>query len=478
MAKLFIGVDIGTSSIKVAVVEVDPQGRALVTYHVSRSYPAGRQRDAGTWSQLARTMVAELNPASAPAGIGFSGQMHSLIPLDEMRRSMSPTMLWCDMQGLPRLQRFVAEQCPLSEFVERTGNLPLPDFTLAKWLYLRNEKPDLADGVRYLPSAKDYVRWTFDPGSDLITDPTDAAGTQVYNLFQQAWDPVLIKQAEIPASALGIILPSAQVVGKADELNRQWAGTPLVNGAGDQAACGRAVGAGSPGQASLSLGTSGVLAVSLAKTALPDGWTGDLHIFPGWQPDMYQVIATIPALGSGLSWAASLLGVDLAALDDLAREGSEIDLGGEQAGFFPFLDGMGAPNPDSTVRAAFYGLSSSMDRRVIAWIIYQGFAMEIRMLVDAINAVGVDISQVTLSGGASQLPTFAAAIAAYLPVPCRRASARAGSAVGAALIAADTVLGPNTAWLDSAERIRAAARPMDPLWLARRSAHPKPWQFA
>ncbi len=471
MAKLYMGVDVGTSSMKVAAIEIESDGSTSLVGELSRGYPPGGERDAETWSRMALTMVSEFNPPDPPVAIGFTGQMHSLIPVDHTHRPLSSALLWYDMQGLPYLQRFVDEQCSVKAFVRRTGNLPLPDFTLAKWLYLRATDPELARQVRYLPSAKDSVRWAFDPTPDLVTDPTDAAGTQLYSPFRQAWDSALIAQARIPPHALGRVRPSTALVGRAVGLGRGWERTWLVNGAGDQAACGRAVDATSPGAASLSLGTSGVLAVALTREALPSAWTGDLHLFPSSDPETYQIIATIPALGAGLTWAADLLGVELAGLDALAQEGSRSETPGERAGFFPFLNGMGAPHPDASVRAGFYGLSTLTDRRVLAWIIYQGFAMELKTLVDGLNLAGVPITQVTLSGGACQLPTFVAAIASYLPVPCRFAPTLTGSAVGAALIAADAVLGSDAPRLDVSKPVHVPPRSMDSRWLELRAAY-------
>lgn len=430
----WVGVDVGTSSLKAVLVSVDEdRGFARVERTVSRAYAADGSptRDPAAWASHAAAALHEVVRGARPLGVGFTGQMHALIPLESGDRVAAPVRLWLDTEGEPALARFVRRH-PF-DWVARTGNIPLPDFTLAKWLCARERTAGLKERVRRLLLPKDFVRTRVAPGSTVCTDPTDAAGTQVYDPFAGRWDMDIAAAAGIPPEALVDVLPSDAVVG--EMRLGECAGVKVVVGAGDQAAAARAVGAVVPGVASLSLGTSGVLLAPLGRADLPPGWSGDLHLFPGVAGSGPQVIATIPALGPGLSWAARLLGATTEELEAWAGAGE----GGPC--FFPYLGGSGAPHADTERRGVLVGLGLDTDRAAVARAVYEGYALEFGALLDELRAAGVAVREVVLSGGAAELAVFARTVASALGTPVYRVHASSASAAGAALLARDAVRG-------------------------------------
>ena len=182
-----IGVDVGTSSLKAVRIRVD--GRRLTVEAVaSRGYGQGGRptRDPAVWVKAARAALAELADGGPLDAVGYAGQMHALVPvIDGVARA--PATLWLDYDGEPQLTAFCRAHPDLS-LLDRTGNIPLPDFTLAKWLRWRDLHPQLAPRVERLPAAKDHVRDTFTSSAGWITDINEASGTQLFDPFGQAWD--------------------------------------------------------------------------------------------------------------------------------------------------------------------------------------------------------------------------------------------------------------------------------------------------
>jgi xylulokinase len=430
----YIGIDVGTSSLKAVLVEIQ-EASVSVVREVSEPYSKDDLivRTPEVWVECARSILAKLN-AEVPRGIGFTGQMHSLIALSKERRVLPPSLLWLDMHGDSDLVDFVKD-FP-DQMVTRTGNIPLPDFTLAKWLYASRVNPRIRTETEMLLPAKDFVRLSLDPDSHGCTDPSEAAGTQLFNPFSGKWDLELVDRARIPRRALPLVVSASTKAGSGGAIAAAWGDAFLVVGAGDQAAAARAVGAAEEGVVSISLGTSAVISVPWKMASLPKGWDGSLHLLPGTEKSVQDIIATIPAFGPGLQWAARLLGGNLDDLDRWARIGDNDD---RPLLFFPYLGGSGAPHPDIHRRGSFSGLDLSTTRESVARAIYDGFAMELSTLLDEIRRWGAPAQHVVLSGGASQLPTLIETIASFIDLPCFSVANPSASAIGAALLARDAV---------------------------------------
>ncbi len=428
----FFGIDIGTSSLKAVSVEV--KGRAArVVREITEPYgkdDAGLVRSPKVWAERAAVALSKLE--GEPRGIGVTGQMHALVALDAHDRVLPPTLLWLDMQGEPQLREFVKRFA--GQMVQRTANIPLPDFTLAKWLYASQQNPDLITATRRLLPAKDFVRCRLVPGSPACTDPSEAVGTQLYNPFLRRWDDEIVGAARIPRSAVPEVVEAARQVAFGGGHGQAY----FVTGAGDQAAAARAVGADSEGTGSLSLGTSAVVSVPWKLASLPRGWDGALHLLPGTRESVYDVIATVPAFGPGLQWAADLLGGSLSDLDAWAAAGESVPEE-ERPDFIPYLSGSGAPHPDVHRRAVASGITLGTTREAFARSIYDGFAMELASLVVEIKAWNVPVKEIVISGGATRLENLVLTIASYIDCPCFAVESTAASSVGAALLASDAL---------------------------------------
>lgn len=424
-AMKLIGIDIGTSSVKAVRIRADDG--ITVEAAVSRPYAADNAptRDPALWARLAEEALVELTTGEAVSAIGFTGQMHSLVALERGGALAAPVKLWLDMDGAPDLEAFVAAYP--GSFARDTGNIPLPDFTLAKWLWARRLDPSLSGRIDGLYCAKDYVRALLDPSAPFVVDRNEATGMQVFDPFADRWHDDLLERAGLPRAALPRPVSATEVAGV-------WRGIPMVVGVGDQAAAARAIGSLVPGVASLSLGTSGVLSIPLMKHALPVDWDGAFHLFPTGFDDNYQVIGTVPAFGATLRWLQNLFGRPMAELDAAA---AALPVGQGRELFVPYLAGAGAPHPCHDLAAALSGLTVASGLAGIVRAVYDGMAQELATITHEAAAIGAPTDVVLLSGGATHLPGLVATLAAFLPCECRLVDAAEASAVGAALAGLD-----------------------------------------
>ncbi len=467
-----IGIDIGTSSIKAVVAEID--GDARVTRSVSKGYSAdgAPTRDPQCWTDLARDALIELAAHGRPDAIGFTGQMHGFVAVDRHGDIAAPVKLWLDMDGAADLDRFVATQGGPAAIVRKTGNLPLPDFTLAKWLHALAGDPTLAERTHRLYCVKDYVRAALDPAADFVVDANEACGTQMQDPLTGAWAGEILSAARIPPSALPEITPAARKAGDGSGLGTDLAGVPLVLGVGDQATAMRAVGVDRPGTLSLSLGTSGVASLAADRKDIRANWDGAFHLFPTGYSPMMEVIGTVPAFGATLRWLSKVLRIDIGEVDRLAAETRP---GDPTPIFLPYLAGSGAPNPFHTVAASLIDFTADLTAERLVRAVYDGLAQELATVVQEARRLGIDADRVILSGQPTSLPQLSKTLAAFFDMECLVVDAPSASAVGAALIAADHLqaglnpklpaqrlstdkVGLSSAWLAERERVLAGAR--------------------
>ena len=368
------------------------------------------------------------------AGVGFTGQMHALVAVDETLRPLRPAVLWLDYEGTAPLQTMLLGH-PEIDFVRSTGNIALPDFTLAKWLVAVEQEPGLASATHAILGAKDYVR-TVLCGSEIITDWNEAAGTQLYDPFRRSWSDDIATAAGLPVGTLPTVVDSTTLIVPPRNRGGVRVGDHGVVGTGDQAAAARAVGALREGVVSLSLGTSGVLAARLDMPDLPNDWDGRFHLFPLDTAGAFQLIGTIPSVGPTLRWVSQLLRV---SIEKLSRLAGSVDTDRPGARFFPYLAGRGAPNADAHQEGALLGLTEKTTSAEVAQAVYVGIAFELGSIVEEMRALGVQVEHVVCSGAVAVDSHLVELIAACADVRCSTASSLSASSSGAALLAHDAV---------------------------------------
>lgn len=431
---MFLGIDIGTSSIK--SVLVDERDRVLASataaLEVSRPQPGFSEQDPEHWWRGVAATLDELKSKrpkelAAVAGIGLSGQMHGATLLDKAGKVLRPCILWNDGRSA---QECAELEAGFADLHRVTGNLAMPGFTAPKLLWVRHHEPEIFARIAMVLLPKAYVRYRLT--GEYVEEMSDAAGTLWLDVGKRAWSDSALSATHLTREQMPKLVEGSAVSGTLHkELALRWgmAKPPVVaGGAGDNAAGAVGLGAIHDGDAFLSLGTSGVLWVTTAKFA-PNPASA-AHAFCHAIPDTWDQMGVILSAAASLSWLSGLLGESEA---DLLRALGDKPLRPSPVTFLPYLTGERTPHNDAAIRGMFYGLTPDTDRRQMTQAVLEGVAFAFKDCRAALEAAGSKISTADVIGGGSRSPFWIRVLASALDLPLNRlAEGETGAAFGAA----------------------------------------------
>jgi len=447
--------DLGTTSLRALVV--DPGGTVLgqasAPYPTAQPHPGWTEQKPDDWWQACRSALSDLRARGLLAqvrAIGLTGQMHGSVFLDHRLSVLRPAILWND-------QRTAAEAAEIEERVggrhllTLTGNRALTGFTAPKVLWLRHHEPTHFRRLRHLLLPKDYLRLRLT--GELATDVADASGTLFFDVRARGWSSEVMRLLDLDEGLLPTALESPAVSGRvtgsvATDLGLPK-GTPVVAGAGDQAAGAVGAGAVSPGVVMVSIGTSGVVFTAAERPAVERG--GRLHAFCHAVPGLWHVMGVTLSAGGSFAWLASTLGESEERLSQMARS-STAGAGGLI--FLPYLSGERTPHADPLARGAFVGLTASHGPGDLARAVMEGVVFSLRDCLELVRALRLPIREVRLIGGGARSPLWRQIVANVFGLPILGLEAEEGAAYGAALLAG---VGAGL-WRDVPEACRAAVR--------------------
>ena len=450
---MFLGLDFGTSAVKALLVD-DAQtvvASASVALSVQRPAVGHSEQDPEAWWQATLDAVDALGrdhaaALSAVVGIGLSGQMHGAVLLDSAGAVLRPAILWNDV-------RSAAECTELEDAVpdlrQVTGNIAMPGFTAPKLLWVRKHEPAVFAAVRTVLLPKAYIRYRMT--GDMIEEMSDASGTLWLDVGARDWSDVMLAASGLSRAAMPRLVEGNGAAGSLHpELAARWhmAGRPvLAGGAGDNAAGAVGLSAIRPGDALVSLGTSGVLFATTDRfRPYPQA---AVHAFCHALPATWHQMGVTLSAADSLAWWAGVTGLSEA---DLLAEVGQVT-SPSPALFLPYLGGERTPHNDGTIRAAFAGLSHGTDRRLLTQAVLEGVAFSLRDCLDALVASGTRIEAADVIGGGSRSHVWVAILASVLGIPLSRlAAGETGGAFGAARLARMAVTGeaPETVCLPPA----------------------------
>ncbi|MGA2514395.1 MAG: FGGY family carbohydrate kinase [Candidatus Limnocylindrales bacterium] len=373
-----LGIDAGTSACKASLIGRD--GAAVSATSDAYGYvsprPEWAEQDPALWWNGAVQSVARAREAAGCSSVdivavGVTGQMHSAVLLGEDLEPVSPALLWCDQRAVSECAR--AERA-FPAIREITLNPLLPAFTLSKLLWVRDHETAIYRRIRHVLLPKDFLRLRMT--GQLATDPSDASGTSMFDARNWVWSTEILDALGIAPSWLPACFPSASTTGSlgasAAALLGLQPGTPVVAGAGDQAAQAIGLGATEPSVLVAQIGTSGVIVASSLRPV--DG--AFCHAAPG----RWIRLNSLHAAGSSLTWARDAFapGEDLA---DLLRAAGETTPGAAGLMFLPFLMGERSGYAAS-VPATLCGLRPDHRRGHLVRAVLEGVAYELRRMLD------------------------------------------------------------------------------------------------
>lgn len=431
---MYLGIDLGTSAIKVILMD---EGGALVAQassdlDVSRPQPLWSEQDPEDWWSATNDAIGQLRQShgdvlASVRGIGLSGQMHGATLLDAQDRVLRPAILWNDGRS--------AAECESIEMAEPnsrtiTGNIAMPGFTAPKLLWVKNHEPEVFDQVAKVLLPKDYVRLRMT--GDYASDQSDSAGTLWLDVANRKWSSAMLDTCGLSEDQMPKLFEGTEVTGTLlPAVAEAWglSPVPVAGGAGDNAAGAAGVGVVTPGTGFLSLGTSGVLFVSNAGY-LPNP-DGAVHTFCHCIPDRWHQMAVILSAASCLTWVTKLVGAkDEGSIIDQIEANADQD---NTPIFLPYLSGERTPHNDPHAKGAFFGMTHETTSVELGLAVLEGVAFAFADGQQALIDAGTDIGDVTVIGGGSRSAYWAQIIANVLQRPLTlRDGGEVGPAYGAA----------------------------------------------
>lgn len=449
--KYWLGIDIGTGGSRALVVDAAGEVVAGVTVahaDMTMEQPLWAEQHPDDWSRAAFEAVrGALAKAGATgddiAGVGFSGQMHGLVLLDESKSVIRPALIWCDQRSQDQVD-WMNETAGAEFILEQTANPVLTGFTAPKLLWVRDHDPASYEKTRTMLLPKDYVRFRLT--GEFAADVSDASGTALYDVVNRRWADPLISKIGVDRSILPEAAESSAVVGAVSESAAKEtglkAGTPVVAGAGDQAASAVGNGIVKSGLVSCTIGTSGVVFSHMDQVAYDP--TGRVHTFCHAVPGKWHVMGVTQGAGLSLQWYRNQLGATFRAqaeetgtdaYDLMMDEAAKAPEGSEGLYWLPYLMGERTPHLDAMARGGWIGLTAKHTQAHLLRSMVEGVSYSLKDCLDIVEALGVDVASVRASGGGAKSPFWRDMLANVFGSPITTLETQEGSAYGAALLA-------------------------------------------
>jgi len=481
-----LGIDVGTGGTRAVLIDGAGQIVASETIeHVPFASPqtGWAEQDPDDWWRAAVAAIRavlshdNITPDSISA-VGLSGQMHGAVLLDADDKLLRPSIIWCDQRSEAQCQQ-LTEQIGASRLIELTCNPALTGFTLPKILWVKDHEPEHWRRLRSLLLPKDYVRLRLT--GDKAIDVADASGTLLLDVSARQWSREMLDAAGINDNVLPRLFESPEITGSvsqsAAELTGLRAGTPVVAGAGDQAAGAVGMGIVKPGSVSATIGTSGVVFAATNNPALDP--KGRVHTFCHAIPNRWHVMGVTQGAGLSLRWFRDQFG--LAPYDQLTAEAADVPAGADNLLWAPYLMGERTPHLDPNARAALVGLTASHTRAHVVRAILEGVAFSLRDSLEIFRDMNVPVESIRLGGGGARSKLWRQIQADVYAHAVDIVQAEEGAAYGAALLAGvggglwksvDDACAEVVRVVDRIEPDAAAVKVLEPLYRSYRELYP------
>jgi xylulokinase len=449
---LLMGIDIGTTGCKTILVD----GAGKVIDNEIEGYPLfsprhgwSEQNPEDWWGAAQNTVrkVAERNRANLDglAGIGLSGQMHGLVPLDAGGKVIRPAILWNDQRTGPQCERVYEQVGGVQGLLEYTNNRMLPGYTGGKILWVREHEPSNFDRMVKFLNPKDYVRYRLT--GETATEVSDASGTGLFDVRSRTWSAKLFERLGIPTGLAPVCHESTVVSGQvaagvAESLGLPKA-LPVAGGGGDSVIQTLGTGVISNDVLMTTIGTAGIISTALERYRENPG--GMLQVFCNVMPGEWHAMGVTLAAGGSLNWAKGILGgaeSEVSRLcgedvyDLISSEASQSPPGSRGLVFLPYLQGERCPHTDPDARGAFIGLSITTRKSDLFRSVMEGVIFSFRDVAEIFASLGMSFSHIATSGGGAQSGLWRQIHADIFKKRVVTVSgSRGGAAYGAAIVA-------------------------------------------
>ena len=434
----YIGIDLGTSSVKLLLMQNDGAVLSSISkeYPVNYPKPGWSEQDPEDWLRqtlagLAELLETEHADKGQIRGIGIGGQMHGLVALDDKDQVIRPAILWNDGRTEAETQ-YLNQEIGEKKLAEYTGNIAFAGFTAPKLLWMKKNEPKKFGAIKKIMLPKDYL--VYQLTGAFTTDVSDASGMLLLDVKNRKWSKEMLEICGIQEEMLPEIKESYDVSGQLKSelaVSLGLTGTiSVVAGAGDNAAAAIGTGTVENGSCNISIGTSGTVFIASDNFRL--GENNAIHSF-GHANGKYHLMGCMLSAASCLKWWLE----DILKTTDYQGEQKEIKGNGNNPIYFlPYLMGERSPHNDPNVRGAFLGLGMETTRTQMAEAVFEGVAFGLRDSFEIARTLGIEIQKTKLCGGGAKSPIWQQILANVLDMEIELLETEEGPALGGAILAA------------------------------------------
>lgn len=432
---MYLGIDLGTSSIKVVLVDVagkivDAQSESYPLYFPQIGYAEQNPEQWYTGLIAALKNLGLRQNLKQIKGISFSGQMHGLVLLDKYDKVLRPAILWNDGRSEEEC-RFLNCEIGKDKLIEWTGNIAFPGFTAPKILWLKKHEPEIFARIKKIMLPKDYLAYLI--SGVFAGDVTDDSGTLYFDVVNKRWSRPMLDILEINSEFLPEIFESVQIIGNVSSSFAEVSGlsvnTKVIIGGGDQAV--GAVGSGTVGKnkLSISLGTSGVLFASAQKYACVCG--GGLHSFCHADGNYHTMGVVLSAAGSLNWWIKDVL------KSNFEKElHNAANVSADNLIFLPYLMGERSPINDPRASGAFFGLNLANERAAMTRAVLEGVSFALYDCLLAVKSAQITTSKIArVIGGGAKSSEWLKILSDIMGLELITLNTNEGGGLGAAMLA-------------------------------------------
>ncbi|GKX67178.1 xylulokinase [Inconstantimicrobium mannanitabidum] len=448
--RYLLGLDIGTSGTKTALFDENGNTIETATYGYDLFQPqiGWAEQNPEDWWQACvigiKTVIEKSGvQASDIKGIGLSGQMHGLVLLDKNHEVIRNSIIWCD-QRTEKECDYITETIGKERLIAITGNPALTGFTLSKLLWVRNNEPENYKKIYKVLLPKDYIRYRLT--NVFATEVSDASGMQMLDINSRNWSDELLKDLGIDKNILADVYESVVVSGhvtkEAAELTKLAVDTPVVGGAGDQAAGAIGNGIVNEGVISTVIGTSGVV---FASTDTPKfDKDGRVHTLCHAVPGKWHIMGVTQGAGLSLNWFKRTFCAkevedcktsDVNIYDLLTEKAAKSKPGSNGVVYLPYLMGERTPHLDPNVKGAFLGVTLMNNHDDFVRSVLEGVSFSLKNCLDIIEDMKIKIDDIRISGGGAESEVWRQILSDIFQYKLTTIKASEGPALGVAILA-------------------------------------------
>lgn len=433
---LYIGVDLGTSAVKLLLMDSKGKIRKMVSreYPLYFPHPGWSEQNPEDWYAQTMEGMKELLEGCERenvAGISFGGQMHGLVALDDQDRVIRPAILWNDGRTGKETE-YLNEVVGKRKLSEYTANIAFAGFTAPKILWMKKHEPDNFAKIVKIMLPKDYLAYRL--SGAFCTDVSDASGMLLMDVKRRCWSKEMMDICGIREEQLPKLYESYEVVGRlktdvAAELGLKDQ-VKIIAGAGDNAAAAVGTGTVGEGMCNISLGTSGTIFISSRKFGVDEN--NALHSFAHADGNYHLMGCMLSAASCNKWWSEQILRTK----DFEAEQAGIKKLGENQVFYLPYLMGERSPHNNPDARAMFMGMSMDTTREDMTQAVLEGVAFALRDSLEVAKSLGIHIERTKICGGGAKSPLWKKIIANIMNLKVDVIRAEEGPALGGAMLAA------------------------------------------